>query len=120
MHVHPNNTSYAHPGFIVPDICLAMDKIKAVPNPTLTDMLTVDCAEPPPGFSVAAHYAASQATLWGLPKVTLGLHQPGKITTRLILALKSPRRSHYLGQVLGVSGTAFAMNALCHASSDVS
>lgn len=65
----------AHPGYLVPDLTAALNRILAMglQQPTLTDLLTLTSVQPPPGFGVAVRYAASQARLWSLPPASLQL-----------------------------------------------
>lgn len=63
----------AHPGFIVPSLRKALEKIQYISDPTLTDLVTAPCWGVPPGFRLAVREAATQARMWGLQPVSLML-----------------------------------------------
>ncbi|BDA45875.1 probable 5'-AMP-activated protein kinase catalytic subunit alpha-1 at C-terminar half [Coccomyxa sp. Obi] len=63
----------AHPGFIVPSLPKALDKIRHLPDPTLTDLVTAAWSGVPPGFQLAVQNTATQVSMWGLQPVSLML-----------------------------------------------
>ena len=75
----PHSSQLAHEGNLVPTLGDALQSVDELPSPTLADLLTHGAADirPPPGFAVAARYAATQARLWGLPVAVLELHCQG-------------------------------------------
>ena len=75
----PHGSQLAHEGNLVPSLGDALQSVAKLSSPTLADLLTHGAADirPPPGFGVAAQYAATQARLWDLPVAVLELHCQG-------------------------------------------